>query len=166
MIKKILSVILILFILSLSCTTGKVKVKPAPGNGEYEICPVCKGRGRIEVYSSKPPQKNVEMTEKQKRCAECCIFSFQLFFFIGAVANPDKSEDGDKSGTSRFTRDTGTQSKQNVESSSVKKLVKCERCEGLGWIKVNEPSGWSMDSNQTSEGFRRANEILVRRKSK
>jgi len=163
--KNILSAFLILLITCFSCSSGKARVKPSPGEGDYTLCPVCKGRGVIETYLSKPPQTGLDLNEKEKGCAESCIFPFQLFFLIGAIANPDKSEDGDKSGTSRFTRDTDIYSKQNAESSSVKKLVKCQRCEGQGWIKTYESSGWSMDSKQTSEGFKRANEILDGKKS-
>jgi len=51
-------------------------------------------------------------------------------------------------------------SNEPVDRSNVKVKVKCERCNGMGWIKKYGDPEKTIEREQSIEGFQRANELL------
>lgn len=154
-----------------SCSSGKGRVRAVPSDDEYELCPICKGSGSIETFSSRPPQKGLELNEEEKGCAEGIGCLFTSIFALDAITDKNETECEDNGRRRMLTEEDDFRSENNnpsdhVVPSYVKKRIQCERCNGIGWIKKYETSTWSMDSGQTSEGFNRANELLHSGKKK
>jgi len=158
------SILIFVLLVTISCSSGSGRVRAVPSDGEYELCPVCKGSGSLETYSHKPPQKGLELNEKEKGCADSigCIA-----LFGGLLLNDDPREpEFDDTGRLKERYDSPDRSPDDdkpydyVDRSYVRHKVRCERCDGIGWIKKDESSTWSMGSEQTTEGFKRANELL------
>ncbi len=173
MIKDIRPLFLILFYVFISCTSGHVKIKPAPQDDGYELCPVCKGTGVMEVYSSRPPRKGLDLNEKEKGCADSigCL----SFFGYGLIQQNEKPKDFGFDDSGRIKderyymndhRYDAVKSNEPVDQSSVKVKIKCERCNGMGWIKKYRDPEKTMEREQSIEGFQRANELLDGRKLK
>ncbi len=165
------SILIIVLLVSISCSSGRGRVRAVPSDGEYELCPVCKGTGVIETYSSRPPQKGLKIDEKEKGCADGIGCLFTSIFALDAITDKNKTGYEDSGRRREITEEENFRSEtdnpaDHVGTSYVKSRIACERCNGLGWIKKNEPSGWSVDSEQTAEGFKRANELLNSTKQK
>ena len=122
--KHNLIIFLVIIISNLLCTSYNKKLKPNPYPDTHVLCFVCKGYGVIESYSSKPSinefYKGKEMDEGSQSCLG--LPGDDVRYRKGMIENKINAPG------------------RHTEGSMVKKLVKCPRCEGIGWIKKNAKS--------------------------
>jgi hypothetical protein len=133
--KNFISIAVIsVLLISLSCSTPKVKPKPSSEHNWY-ICTLCKGLGTVVTLSAKSSADDVTKNPGEEYA--CCFFSLGILTFF----NNDRLTE-EKSSNQYNRRDDNLNPDKNFEAmkqriperSIVKKRTKCHLCDGSGWI--------------------------------
>jgi|GEM_PF-2691180 len=152
--------LVIVMIVSLAgCSSRKVKERP-PG-GSWEICPLCKGTGRAEIVSGVGGADDIhEMDEEEESfCATAlgCLF-------IGWIVESEKKKPlrDDEASFGKLGEEYKDEMERDLPPrSNVRKVVRCPRCHGRGWIEVRGEKPLTPEERYHKyETFKRINEDI------
>jgi len=134
--KKIVNTtLLILLIVFISSCSTKRHVKNKPLEGSWEKCPLCKGSGIAEIYSSGESSDDIRNRDDG---TDFCIGTGLGCIFIQRIIDyeSDEAKANNNDPKTHAEKDYKEQMKNNIpEKSIVKREVKCPRCSGIGWIE-------------------------------
>jgi len=123
----------------MSCSGTRSRIKPNPDPENFIICRICKGTGIIEVESGVSSRDDSDLNRDD-------FFSHLFIPEHDAVQQFEMNTDRDMNRPGR--------------SSGFKHLIKCVRCEGVGWISRFEDTGSSISGSNELDNIIRANELL------
>ena len=123
--KKHVAVILILIVFELFLSCKSRTVRPKPESEGWEKCFVCKGFGEIEIYEMETPAIE-ERNKDDDELYGCCL----LMFFSGTEKG-EKYEDNIQEQHERGADQSPYFKNKPLE----KTMVKCNYCNGTGWLK-------------------------------
>ena len=146
-------IIIIITVLSISCNTTAVKVKPQPSGENMGICPLCKGSGIAEIYDN----KGALIYDDYDADSYFCMLPFGLLSGSSDGKRHPRFENDEQYNYPLEKKDDKRLMDENSlpQRSMIKRKVKCPRCEGAGWIKLPEnlSPGYS-DENRYDELYK------------
>lgn len=117
---------LLLLLISLSCTT--YKKKKMPSEGLWEKCPRCRTYGAIKESYTKRSSKGRDKEKDDDRSCLLCPF----------MATDQYQNFKEKAEADQITDQNPKQLPYRPLVEIKTKYVKCNLCDGIGWIKVKE----------------------------
>lgn len=161
--------VLIVLAACCACSSGTPRVKPNPDPARLTPCPFCRGTGVIETASSVPPIKGVEMSPDEKETAEFatditsdgwCLFN--IFRWTDKSPRKERTEYELEISEKKERIEREEVMRDRPRGSHVKRMVKCHRCRGTGYIDLKEAPRSTLDEGEYNEAFKRANEMIDR----
>jgi|GEM_PF-2905635 len=117
---------LLTLLISLSCTT--YKMKKMPSEGLWEKCPRCRGYGVIQESYAKKASKGRDREKDNDRSCLLCPF----------VATDQYEKFEEHAEAKQITDQNPKELPYRPQVEIKTKYVKCNLCDGIGWIKVKE----------------------------
>ena len=152
----------LLIALNTGCGNSRGKIKPNPDKENFIKCPICKGYGKIIIQTVVENKKEPDINE-DSGCYQVLSCTSCLFALGWEVAHRDDKNYKERETKKEIHKIENANYDRHVEYKerpSRKKIVKCHRCNGAGWIKKYEYSITPMYDYHELESIIRANELI------